>query len=58
MRDIKTFTADDMARQAAQVYRAADVDGKAIINNTRYPDKIFELIARERRVNLKSDDGD
>lgn len=52
MSDIKTFTADEMARKAAQVYRAADVDGIARINNTRYPDKIFELTARERRVNL------
>ncbi len=50
---IETFTADQVQKQAGRVYRSADKNGKVIINNSRYPDKIFELTARERRVNLK-----
>lgn len=45
---MKTFTAKQVARSAAQVYRAADIDGAVRINNDRYPDKIFTLTARER----------
>jgi len=55
MQEIETFTAAEFRKQHGKVYRSADLNGEAIINNSRYPDKIFVLIARERRVNLKED---
>ena len=58
MIEIKTFTALQVQKEAGKVYRAADKDGKVMINNSRYPDVIFELSARERRVNLKEGNND
>ena len=58
---MKTFTAKQFARSAAQVYRAADIEGSVRINNDRYPDKIFTLTARERgstEVKEESKNGD
>ena len=45
----KTVTAKEFHNSPGKVYRAADLGKKVIINNANYPDKIFELISRERR---------
>lgn len=54
-KEIKTFTAGDMHHSPRKVYREADVNGVAQINNSNYPDKIFVLTARERGVKFKED---
>lgn len=46
---MKIFTSSQLRYNARAIYRAADKDGKVIINHARYPDVIFELSARERR---------
>lgn len=43
------LTAKDMHNSPAQAYREADKGNTVTINHDRYPDKIFELTARERR---------
>lgn len=52
------LTAKDMHNSPAQAYREADKGETVIINHDRYPDKVFELTARERRhpqLNLSDD---
>ncbi len=48
-----TFTADEFGQKPQQVYREADKGNKVTINHSRYPDIVFELTARPRRVNLE-----
>ena len=48
----KKFTAKQMHHAPAQVFRAADRDGKAEIEHSHYKDRVFELTARDR--DLKS----
>lgn len=43
------ITAEKLAKKPAQAYREADKGNTVTINHDRYPDKIFELTARERR---------
>jgi hypothetical protein len=43
------LTAKDMHNSPAQAYREADKGETVIINHDRYPDKVFELTARERK---------
>lgn len=43
------ITAESLAKKPAQAYRAADKGETVVINHDRYPDKVFELTARERR---------
>jgi len=45
---MKTFTAKELNKSPAQVFRAADKDGEVEISHDRYPDKRFVLEARER----------
>lgn len=42
------ITAKDMHHSPAKAYREADKGEKVVINHDRYPDKVFELTARER----------
>lgn len=42
------LTAKEMHNSPAQAYREADKGEKVVINHDRYPDKVFELTARER----------
>lgn len=42
------LTAKDMHNSPAQAYREADKGETVIINHDRYPDKVFELTARDR----------
>lgn len=44
------LTAKDMHNSPAQAYREADKGNTVTINHDRYPDKVFELTARERRT--------
>ena len=46
----KKFTAKQMNHAPAQVFRAADRDGKAEIEHSHYKDRVFELTARDRVV--------
>jgi len=48
---MKTFTAKEMNKSPAQVFRAADQDGFVKINHDRYPDKIFIIASRDRYIN-------
>lgn len=43
------LTAKEMHNSPAQAYREADKGEIVVINHDRYPDKIFELTARERK---------
>lgn len=43
------LTAKDMHNSPAQAYREADKGETVIINHDRYPDKVFELTARDRK---------
>jgi len=43
------ITAETLAKKPAQAYREADKGNTVTINHDRYPDKVFELTARERR---------
>ncbi len=43
------ITAEEMTKRPAQAYRSADKGESVIINHDRYPDKVFELTARERK---------
>ena len=43
-----TFTAKQFNKNPASVYRAADKGDVVRLNHDRYPDKIFELTARDR----------
>lgn len=56
------ITSKEFNRNPGQVYRAADrgmISGdKVIINHGDYPDRIFELTARERRVHLDDKKGE
>lgn len=45
------ITAESLAKKPAAAYRAADKGDVVVINHDRYPDKVFELTARERRAN-------
>lgn len=42
------LTAKDMHNSPAQAYREADKGETVVINHDRYPDKVFELTARDR----------
>lgn len=42
------LTAREMNKYPAQAYREADKGEKVVINHDRYPDKVFELTARDR----------
>jgi len=44
------ITAEKLAKKPAQAYREADKGNTVTINHDRYPDKVFELTARERRT--------
>jgi len=50
------LTAKDMHNSPAQAYREADKGETVVINHDRYPDKVFELTARERKplLNLRN----
>ncbi len=43
------ITAKEMHHAPAKAYREAYKEGKVTINHDRYPDKVFELTARDRR---------
>ena len=43
------ITATEMQIEPGKVYRATDKGEKVTINHDRYPDKVFELTARERK---------
>ncbi len=45
---MKTFTAKELNKSPAQVFRAADQDGSVKINHDRYPDKVFIIEGRSR----------
>ncbi len=45
---MKIFTSTQLNKSPAQVFRAADQDGKVKINHDRYPDKVFIMEGRER----------
>lgn len=47
---MKTFTATELNKEPAKIYREADRHGSVLINNDRYPHRIFELSARDRGV--------
>ena len=47
------ITAETLAKKPAQAYREADKGNTVTINNDRYPDKVFELTARERRTSTE-----
>ena len=49
----KSYTAEEFSNKPQQVYREADKGSTVTINHSRYPDVIFEMIARPRRVNLE-----
>jgi TfoX/Sxy family transcriptional regulator of competence genes len=49
------ITAEKLAKQPAQAYREADKGNTVTINHDRYPDKVFELTARERRAKPASE---
>lgn len=49
----KTFTAEEFSNKPQQIYREADKGSVVTINHSRYPDVIFEITARPRRVNLE-----
>lgn len=51
----KTFTAEDFSNKPALAYREADKGNTVTINHSRYPDVIFELTARARRLNMKDE---
>lgn len=42
------ITAQELARTPASVYRSADKGDVVVINHDRYPDRVFELKARDR----------
>ncbi len=42
------ISAKEMHLSPAKAYRSADLGEKVVINHDRYPDKIFELVARHR----------
>lgn len=42
------LTAKEMHNSPAQAYREADKGNTVVINHDRYPDKVFELTARDR----------
>ena len=50
---IKTFTAIDLHREPAKVFRTADREGEVRINHGQYHDKIFILKAVERHSGFK-----
>lgn len=43
------ISAKEMHLSPAKAYRSADLGEKVVINHDRYPDKIFELVARDRK---------
>lgn len=43
------ITAKEMHNAPGKAYREADKGETVIINHDRYPDKVFELTARERK---------
>jgi hypothetical protein len=43
------LTAKEMHNSPAQAYREADKGETVVINHDRYPDKVFELTARDRK---------
>ncbi len=47
---VMKITAESLAKKPAAAYRAADKGETVVINHDRYPDKVFELTARERRA--------
>lgn len=49
---IKTFSAIDLHRRPATVFRAADREGMVKINHGQYHDKIFILKAVDRHANF------
>lgn len=52
----KTFSAEELSRNPAQVFREADLNGEVKINHGQYKDKIFTLSARERKpLEVESD---
>lgn len=51
----KSYTAEEFSNKPALIYREADKGSTVTINHSRYPDVIFELTARPRRVNLEGD---
>jgi hypothetical protein len=51
----KTFTAEEFSNKPQQIYREADKGNAVTINHSRYPDVVFEVIARPRRAKLGDD---
>lgn len=43
---MKTFTAEELNKSPAQVYREADKNGSVQISHDRYPDMVFVLTAQ------------
>lgn len=52
---MKTFTAKELNKKPAQVFRAADQEGSVRINHDRYPDKVFIIEGRVRRTGCEHD---
>jgi len=46
---MKTFTAEQLSNNPAQVYREADKTGSVQISHDRYPDVVFVLVAKEAK---------
>jgi hypothetical protein len=53
---MKTFNATELNKNAAQVFRAVDTEGSVRINHDRYPDKVFIIEGRARRVGISVED--
>ena len=52
---MKTFTATELNKNAAPVFREVDKNGSAKINHDRYPDKVFILSSVERGKAMEED---
>jgi len=47
---MKTFTAEELNKSPAKVYREVDKNGGVLIAHARYPDIDFVLLARPKEV--------
>ena len=50
---MKTFTAEELNKSPAQVYREADKNGSVQISHDRSPDVVFVLTAEVKDVQSK-----
>jgi len=51
---LATFTAQELSKKPAKVYKACSKYGKVLIKHTQYPELTFELISRESGYNFKT----